>query len=40
MESVSKMLGHKRITQTQTYARILNQRVGKEMNELSKMFEV
>lgn len=37
MESVSKMLGHRRITQTQTYARILNEKVGKEMSELAKV---
>lgn len=38
MESVSKMLGHKRITQTQTYAKIVNDKVGREMKQLSEKF--
>ncbi len=35
MESVSKMMGHKRIAQTQHYAKIVENKVGKEMRLVS-----
>ncbi len=39
LESVSKMLGHKRITQTQTYAKVVNDKVGREMKTLYNKFK-
>jgi len=36
IESVSKMLGHKSLKQTQHYAKILNKKVGEDMNHLQK----
>lgn len=36
IESVSKMLGHKRIITTQHYARIVDQKVGEDMNILAQ----
>jgi site-specific recombinase XerD len=35
IESVSKMLGHKNITSTQHYARIVDKKVGEDMERLS-----
>jgi len=35
IESVSKMLGHKNITSTQHYARIVDKKVGEVMERLS-----
>lgn len=40
MESVSKMMGHKRIQQTQHYARIVENKVGNEMKKYSEQFLV
>ncbi len=39
LETVSKMLGHKRITTTQIYARITNDKIGKDMDALSEKLE-
>jgi site-specific recombinase XerD len=36
IESVSKMLGHKNIKSTQHYARIVDQKVGEDMELLSR----
>ncbi|MFM2335159.1 MAG: hypothetical protein RIS91_1162 [Bacteroidota bacterium] len=36
IESVSKMLGHENIKSTQHYARIVDQKVGDDMLQLSK----
>ena len=38
MESVSKMMGHKRLSQTQHYARIINQKVSQDMQKVKKKF--
>jgi site-specific recombinase XerD len=35
IESVSKMLGHKKIATTQHYARIVDQKVGEDMGALA-----
>jgi site-specific recombinase XerD len=41
IESVSKMLGHKSLKQTQHYAKILNKKVGEDMSQLrQKMLRV
>ena len=39
LETVSKMLGHKRITTTQIYARITNDKIGKDMDALSEKID-
>lgn len=39
IESVSKMLGHKNITSTQHYARIVDQKVGQDMKILASRLE-
>ena len=36
METVNKMLGHKHITMTQIYAKITNDKIGKDMDALSE----
>lgn len=36
LESLRKMLGHKNIATTQIYAKILNEKVGKDMQKVSK----
>jgi site-specific recombinase XerD len=36
IESVSKMLGHKNIKSTQHYARIVDEKVGKDMKKLAE----
>ncbi|WP_411197827.1 tyrosine-type recombinase/integrase [Sphingobacterium thalpophilum] len=40
LESLSKMLGHKNIATTQIYAKILNEKVGKDMQKVSHKFKV
>ena len=39
LESLSKMLGHKNIATTQIYAKVLNEKVGKDMQKVSHKFE-
>ncbi|MNT38608.1 Tyrosine recombinase XerC [compost metagenome] len=39
LESLSKMLGHKNIATTQIYAKVLNEKVGKDMQKVSQKFE-
>lgn len=39
LEVVSKIMGHKRITQTQHYAKILDETVKKSMQELNKKYD-
>lgn len=39
LETVSKMLGHKRITTTQIYTRITNDKIGKDMDALSEKLD-
>jgi len=39
LESLSKMLGHKNIATTQIYAKILNEKVGKDMQRVSHKFK-
>lgn len=35
LETVSKMLGHKHITTTQVYAKITNDKIGRDMDALT-----
>lgn len=39
LENLSKMLGHKNIATTQIYAKILNEKVGKDMQKVSHRFK-
>lgn len=39
LESLSKMLGHKNISTTQIYAKILNEKVGKDMEKVAENFK-
>lgn len=39
LESLSKMLGHKNVATTQIYAKVLNEKVGKDMQKVSHKFE-
>jgi site-specific recombinase XerD len=39
LESLSKMMGHKNIATTQIYAKILNEKVGKDMEKVAEKFK-
>ncbi|KMQ64564.1 integrase [Chryseobacterium angstadtii] len=39
LESISKMMGHKNIATTQIYAKILNEKVGRDMAKVSQNFK-
>ncbi|WP_342630458.1 site-specific integrase [Fluviicola taffensis] len=39
LETVSKMLGHKKMVTTQIYAKVLNEKVSKDMNQLKSILE-
>lgn len=39
LESLSKMMGHKNIATTQIYAKILNEKVGKDMEKVAENFK-
>ena len=39
LESLSKMMGHKNIATTQIYAKILNEKVGKDMQKVANKFK-
>ena len=39
IESVSKMLGHTSLTTTQIYSKVIDTKISKEMNELSRVLE-
>ena len=40
IESVSKMMGHKSLKQTQHYAKILNKKVGEDMEILTQRLSI
>lgn len=39
LESISKMMGHKKISTTQIYAKIVNEKVGRDMQKVSHNFK-
>ena len=39
LKSLSKMLGHKNIAITQVYAKIINEKVGRDMQKVSHKFK-